>query len=164
MSSVTDSKTKLTPKRLFNILAFAEAVTWSLLIAGLIARATIGIPAELFTLVGGTHGLVFLSYGVMAALVGVNNRWHIAKTVLAVGLAIVPFATVPFERFVSKRGLLEGSWRTEESADPRDNNWFDSLYRWFIKRPALLFVVLIVVVAIIFATLLFLGPPGGSKN
>jgi hypothetical protein len=58
--------------RLFKILAFAEAVTWSLLIAGLIARATVGIPAELFTLVGGTHGLVFLSYGVMAALVALE--------------------------------------------------------------------------------------------
>jgi hypothetical protein len=84
--------------------------------------------------------------------------------VLAVGLAIVPFATVPFERFVSKRGLLDGQWRTEKSADPRDQNWFDTLFRWFIKRPVLLFVVLLVVVAIIFATLLYLGPPGGSKN
>lgn len=162
MSSVTNSK--LTPKRLFKVLALAEAVTWTLLISGLIARATIGIPAELFTLVGGTHGFVFLSYGVMAALVGVNNRWHIARTVLAVALAIVPFATVPFERFVNKRGLLEGAWRTEKSSDPRDQNWFDSLFRWFIKRPILLFLVLAVVVAIIFATLLYLGPPGGSKN
>lgn len=162
MSSVPNSK--LTPKRLFKVLALAEAVTWTLLISGLIARATIGIPSELFTLVGGTHGFVFLSYGVMAALVGVNNRWHIARTVLAVALAIVPFATVPFERFVNKRGLLEGAWRTEKSLDPRDQNWFDALFRWFIKRPILLFLVLAVVVAIIFATLLYLGPPGGSKN
>lgn len=155
---------RFTPKALFKSFAFAEAITWTFLISGLILRATIGIPAELFTVIGGTHGAVFLGYAVIAALVGVNNRWSVGRIIGGAALAIVPYATIPFERIVEKRGLLIGNWRTEKSADPADATWFDGLFRWFIKRPALLFVVLVLVVAVIFATLLTRGPPGGSKE
>lgn len=147
------------PKSLFKFFAVAEMFTWALLITGLIMRATVGIPAELFTLFGGAHGLTFLGYGVIAALVGVNQRWKFFKIVLGIGLAIVPFATYPFERYLSKTKSLEGNWRTSESEDPRDKQWFDRLFRWFIARPLVLILVLAATVAIIFFTLLTLGPP-----
>lgn len=147
------------PKSLFKFFAVAEMFTWALLITGLIMRATVGIPAELFTLFGGTHGLTFLGYGVVAALVGVNQRWKLSKIVLGISLAIVPFATFPFERFLAKSKSLEGQWRTTESADPRDKNWFDRLFRWFIARPLVLVLVLAATIATLFFTLLMLGPP-----
>jgi integral membrane protein len=149
----------MTPKRLFAFFATAEAVTWTLLISALIARAVTEVPAVVVTVVGGTHGAVFLGYGVTAALVGVNQRWPIGRIVTGIALAIVPFATVPFERLALKRSQLEGSWRVSASTDPRDNHWFDRLFRWFIARPALLVVTLIAVVAAIFAVLVSLGPP-----
>ena len=151
----------MTPKKLFRLFALAEAVTWTLLIGGLILRATVGVPSMAFAIVGGLHGAVFLAYGVIASLTGVNQRWGLGRTVLAVALAIVPYATIPFELAVQRSGKLEGNWRREHSGDARDDHWFDRLYRWFIIRPALLTIVMFAVVTAIFAVLLIAGPPGG---
>ena len=151
----------MTPKKLFRLFALAEAVTWTLLIGGLILRATVGVPSVAFTIVGGLHGAVFLTYAVIASIAGVNQRWRFGRTVLGVVLAIVPYATIPFELYVQRTGKLEGNWRREHSGDSRDDHWFDRLFRWFIIRPALLTFVMFAVVTAIFATLLLIGPPGG---
>lgn len=149
------------PRSLYKVFALSEGVTWTLLLGGLLVRALFGIDPLLLTIIGGLHGAVFLGYGVTAALVGVNNRWGFGRTVLAIGLAIIPFATVPFEISAERKGRLVGQWRRTKSDDPRDAHWFDSLFRWFINRPFLLAIVLLVVVAAIFSILLFVGPPGG---
>jgi integral membrane protein len=150
-----------TPRSLYKVFALSEGVTWTLLLGGLAVRALFGINPLLLTIIGGLHGAVFLGYGVSAALIGVNNRWGFGRTVLAIALAIIPFATVPFEISAERKGRLTGEWRRTKSADPRDSNWFDSLFRWFINRPLLLALVLLVVTYTIFMTLLFIGPPGG---
>ena len=150
-----------TPRSLYKVFALSEGVTWTLLLGGLAVRALFGINPLLLTIIGGLHGAVFLGYGVSAALIGVNNRWGVGRTVLAIALAIIPFATVPFEISAERKGRLTGEWRRTKSADPRDANWFDSLFRWFINRPLLLALVLLVVTYTIFMTLLFIGPPGG---
>ena len=154
-----------TPRSLYKAFALSEGVTWTLLLGGLAIRAIFGAPQLALTIVGGIHGAVFLGYGVSAALVGVNNRWGFGRTVLAIALAIIPFATVPFEISAERKGHLVGEWRRSKSADPRDANWFDSLFRWFINRPALLVIAMLAVVSVIFAALLVIGPPGGwPKN
>ena len=151
----------MTPRDLFRRFAFAEAVTWTLLIGGLIGKAAFAFPQLLVTIIGGLHGAVFLGYAVIASIVGVNQRWGFGRTALAVVLAIVPYATIPFEMNVERSGRLQGDWRREHSGDARDDHWFDRLYRWFIIRPALLSLTMFVVVALIFAALLLIGPPGG---
>jgi len=146
------------PKQLFNIFAKAEAVTWTLLIGALIGRA-LGLESSVVTAAGGIHGAVFLGYAVTAALVGVNQRWKVAKTFVALVLAIVPYATLPFEIKQNQNSSLEGIWRTTTSNDPRDSSWFDRLFRWFISRPVLLIVTILVGLTAVFSFLLFLGPP-----
>ena len=148
----------MSPKKLFNTFAKAEAVTWTLLISGLIGRA-LGLDSAIVTVVGGIHGAVFLGYAVTAALTGVNQRWSFGKSALAVVLAIVPFATVPFEMRLNKNGSLDGSWRTTVTEDPRDKGIIDRLFRWFIARPAFLIVVILVGLTALFSLLVFLGPP-----
>ena len=69
------STIRFSPRHLFRFFAFTEAVTWTLLLGGLAFRAAFGAPPTMLTIVGGIHGVVFLGYGVVAALVGVNNRW-----------------------------------------------------------------------------------------
>lgn len=150
-----------TPRSLYRAFALSEGVTWTLLLGALLIRALFGINPILLTVIGGLHGAVFLGYGVSAALIGVNNRWGLGRTVLAIALAIIPFATVPFEISAERKGRLVGQWRRTKSDDTRDSNWFDGLYRWFINRPILLAFVLLVVISAIFATLLYIGPPGG---
>ena len=147
------------PKDLFVVFAIAEGVTWTLLLLGLLAKAFTSIVPLVVTVIGGIHGLVFLGYGVTAALVGVNQRWSTGKIIIGIALAIVPFATIPFERIQLRQSTLEGEWRTTASDHPKDNTWFDRLFRWFINRPALLILALLATVAAIFATLLLIGPP-----
>jgi integral membrane protein len=151
----------MTPRTLFRRFAFAEAVTWTLLIGGLVIKATFGAPQLALTVVGGIHGAVFLTYAVIASITGVNQRWGIGRTVSAVALAIVPYATIPFEVYVERTGRLKGQWRREHSGDARDDHWFDRLFRWFLVRPALLALAMLLVVSAIFAALLIVGPPGG---
>ena len=147
------------PQKAFQTFAFGEALTWSLLLGALAFRALVGLPPALFAFIGGLHGAMFLGYGVMAALVGVNQRWGIGRIVLGVALAIVPFATIPVDSNLENKGLLVGNWRLQATADPRDKSCFDRLFRWYLNRPLLLAATLIVVVAAIFAGLLTLGPP-----
>lgn len=149
-----------TPKSLFATFSRIEMLTWALLITGLVARATIGIDPSLFFIVGATHGFAFIGYSVTAVLVAVNQRWPILRSFGAVALAIIPFATLPFDRYLEKRSLLEGQWRISESNVPSDKTWFDRIFRWFIFRPALLIAVLVVFVIALFSFLLWLGPPG----
>lgn len=149
----------MSPKKLFVLFATAEAITWTLLLSVLISRAIIQIPNIVTTVVGGTHGAVFLCYGITAALVGVNQRWSTGRILAGISLALVPFATIPFERSIVRRGLVDGVWRTSAGSDPRDSHWFDGLFRWFIARPIILFFTLITTLAFIFFVLVSLGPP-----
>lgn len=147
------------PRKLFRVVALAEGVTWALLLSGLLIRSIDLAPQWLIPLVGGLHGFTFLSYAVMALLVGVNQRWKFSKIALGVVLAVVPFATIPFEAFAKRSGSLEGSWRTARSENPRDAGWFDTLFRWFIARPVLLILLVVAGVSAVFSFLLWLGPP-----
>jgi integral membrane protein len=133
--------------------------TWALLIVAIVVRETIGLAPNIFTIAGATHGFAFIGYSVTAVLVGVNQRWPVAQTATAVVLAIVPFATYPYDRYLVKKSMMDGEWRIEGTKDPRDNTWFDRLFRWFIFRPVLLVLTLVVFVVSLFAFLLWLGPP-----
>lgn len=148
----------MTPKTLFRTLAIAEAVTWTLLISALIARATTDFATGV-TIAGGIHGFVFLAYGATAVLLAVNQRWHPGVAVLAIGSAIIPYATIPVELWLARSGRLEGAWRRETTDDPRDQGWFDRFVRWFIRHPVLLILAIAAAVVVLFVVLLSLGPP-----
>ncbi|SDQ90767.1 DUF3817 domain-containing protein [Microbacterium sp. cf332] len=148
-----------TPLTAFRSLAIAEAISWTLLILGLVIRSAFDLPVAV-TIGGGIHGFVFLCYGATAVLVAWNNRWSIVPTVCAVGAAIVPYATVPTEMVLRRRGLLAGEWRTEATEDPRDRRPLDGFLRWFVRRPIVLAVILAVGIVTAYVALLVIGPPG----
>ncbi|WP_460801111.1 DUF3817 domain-containing protein [Microbacterium sp. GXF6406] len=148
-----------TPARLYRMLAIAEAITWTFLIAGLITRA-VGGPALAVTIGGGIHGFVFLAYGATAILVALNQRWKIGVAALAIGSAVVPFATIPTEIWLHRSGRLRGDWRLEESDHPRDRTWYDRAMRWSLRRAGLLVTVIAIAVVALYVILLLVGPPG----
>ena len=150
---------KTSPKSIYKFFATGEAITWGLLISALVSRALGDLIPHAVTIAGSIHGAMFLSYCVVAVLVGLNQRWALGKIAGAVALAIVPFATVPFDRRLLKQNALEGPWRTEPGDDPRDKGFIDVLFRWFIARPVVLILLIVLVLPAIFAFLLFLGPP-----
>ncbi|RXZ68778.1 DUF3817 domain-containing protein [Agromyces albus] len=152
----------MSPKRLYRILAIAEAVTWTILIVAMILKYAAGFDAAV--LVGGSiHGFVFLAYAFSAVLVGVNQRWSVGLVAVAVVTAVVPYATVPFDLWLVRRGRLEGGWRDERTDHPADGNWVNTLLRWFLARPVLLTVVAVLGIAAVFTALLVIGPPGGRE-
>lgn len=152
----------MSPKRLFRALALAEAVTWTILIAAMILKYVAGVDAAV--LVGGSiHGFVFLAYAFSAVLVGVNQRWNVGLMALGVLTAIVPYATIPFELWLVRRGRLDGDWRREASDHPGDAGPIDRMLRWFLARPILLTAAAVVGIAVVFTALLVVGPPGGRE-
>ncbi|MCJ1707056.1 DUF3817 domain-containing protein [Microbacterium sp. VKM Ac-2923] len=150
-----------TPLTLFRTLAIAEAISWTLLIGGLILRAAADLPLAV-TIGGGIHGFVFLAYGATAVLVALNQRWGVGPTALAIVSAVIPYATVPTEIWLHRTGRLRGAWRLDETADPRDRRPIDRLLRFFLRRPWILALALVAAVALAFVVLLIVGPPGGK--
>lgn len=149
-----------TPKALFRSFAFAEAVSWTLLIAGLIIRA-LGGPALAVTIGGGIHGFVFLAYGATSILVAMNQRWRVGLTALVLVSAVIPYATLPVEWWVMKKHLLEGTWRVEPGDNPRDTPWHDRALRVVLRHPVIFGLLLLLAVVILYIVLLIIGPPGG---
>jgi hypothetical protein len=80
---------------------------------------------------------------------------------LAIGSAVIPYATIATELWLVRTARVDGAWRREQSDDPRDGRIIDRLARWFIRHPVLLVSAVIVAVAALFVILLILGPPGG---
>ena len=149
----------MTPRSLYRLVSIAETITWALLITALIVRVASGWALGV-TIGGGIHGFVFLAYGATAILVAVNQRWKLGLALLAVATAVIPFATIPFDRWLERRALLDGAWRTEATDDPRDQGWFDRLVRWMLRHPFVLLALIAAAVVVLFVVLLLAGPPG----
>lgn len=150
----------MTPSKLYRIVSVAEAITWTILITVMVLKYGFGIEGW-YTFTGGlVHGFVFIAYGASVIVVGLNQRWPIARIIFGIVTAIVPYATIPFDRWLEKRAHLVGDWRTEGTDDPRDASWIDRLLRWFLRRPLLLGTVMLVAVGAVIGILLILGPPG----
>lgn len=148
-----------TPHALYRVVAIAEAISWTLLLGGLALRALTGITVGV-SIGGGIHGFVFLAYGATAVLMTIHQRWGAGVAIVAIVAAIVPYATVPVERWLRHSGRLDGTWRLEATDDPRDGRGLDRLVRTLLRHPVAFGLGAVVVVAIVFTVLLVVGPPG----
>lgn len=146
------------PHALFRTFGIAEAISWTLLIGGLILRAALGWDLAV-TVGGGIHGFVFLAYGVTAVLVSKNQRWKPYPTAVAILSAVIPYATIPADIWLTRSGRLRGPWRLNPTEDPRDQLWHDRLMRLVIRHPAKSLVAGLIAVAVVFTILVMLGPP-----
>lgn len=150
----------LTPRSFFRVVAIAEAVTWTLLIAGMVLKYGFDAGPLPVRIGGSVHGFVFIVYALTAVVVGLNQRWPARLTALGVVSAVVPYATIPFDLAVDRRGLLDGAWRTTATEDPRDRGRLDTLLRWMLAHPGTFVAVFVGGAVVIMAVLLLLGPPG----
>lgn len=153
----------VTPRLFYRTIAIAEAVTWTLLITGMLLKYVADAGGTPLLIAGSLHGFVFVTYALTAVLVGVNQHWPIRLMVLAVTTAVVPYATVPFDMRLDRTDRLDGDWRRDATDDPRDHTWVGILLRWMLNRPVLLASSFTVVVVAIVSVLLMLGPPGGRS-
>lgn len=149
----------MSPRRLFRLIAIAEAITWTLLIIGMILKYVTKTTDVGVSIGGALHGFVFLVYGATVLLIGINQRWPIGTILVGLVSAVVPYATIPFDLWADRTGRLDGAWRREAGADPRDQRVLDRLTRWLVRHPILLVVVGGLVVVAVFSALLVVGPP-----
>ncbi len=99
-----------TPRRLFRALAVAEAITWALLLTGMFLKYVTETTELGVRVFGMVHGVVFIAYCLVTVLVAVDQRWSLGRLVLGLAAAVPPFATLPFERYADRRGLLGDAW------------------------------------------------------
>ncbi len=147
------------PLRLFRVVAIAEAITWTLLILGMVGKYALDLGGLGVRVGGGLHGFVFLLFVAVSLLVGTNQRWSAGLMVVAVGTAILPFATVPMDRWLESHGRLAGGWRSPDAA----GGIGDRLLGGLLAHPVRAVLLGLAGTAVVFSALLVVGPPGGSS-
>lgn len=154
--TVKEASRVVSPRALFRSVAIAEMFTWAGLIAALILRAFQVV--DFVPIAGGLHGFVFLCYSATTLFVWVNERWRLSVGLSGLLLAVVPFATVPFEVLADRKGLLSGEWRLNRGGEA-PNGFVEHVQAWVLRHAMLSVVLLVVLVTSLFITLLWLGPP-----
>lgn len=156
----------ISPHRLFRTLALAEAVTWSLLILGMIGKYVLRLGDWPVSVGGGLHGFVFLSYCAAVVIVWIDTRWPAREGLLALVSAAVPYATIPVERRAIRRGLLPHRWRLRAAGagaqggdDGTARGPLEKLLALLLRRPVVSTVVVLALVVVVYLTLLAMGPP-----
>ncbi|MEI4273113.1 DUF3817 domain-containing protein [Klenkia sp. LSe6-5] len=95
-----------TVARAFRVVAFAEAVSWALLLAGMFVKWVLRTSELGVQIAGPVHGAVFVVYVVLALVCWRVLRWDLRTAALALVASVPPFATVWFERWAARTGRL----------------------------------------------------------
>lgn len=92
--------------RCFHVLAVAEAFSWAALLFGMFLKWITRTTELGVQIAGPIHGVLFIGYGLLALGLWRIQRWPF-RVVLFAGLsAVLPFATVWFERWAGRQGYL----------------------------------------------------------
>ncbi|RWZ59159.1 DUF3817 domain-containing protein [Labedella populi] len=153
----------MTPRLLFRIVAIAEAITWAFLLTAMFLKYVIRTTEALIPPAGGVHGFVFLCFVGVTVFVWVNQRWSVVTGVLGLASAVVPFATVPFDVVMDRRGRLDGGWRLAAGGD-RPRGVLEHVQAWVLRRPVVAAVSAVGLVTVVFIALLLIGPPVPSSS
>ncbi|RYP86709.1 DUF3817 domain-containing protein [Nocardioides guangzhouensis] len=146
----------MTPLVLFRRVAVAEAVTWALLLLGMVLKyltETTELGVRVFGMV---HGVVFVAYCVTTVLVTVDQRWSARRALLGLAAAVPPFCTVWFDRYAESRGLLPATWRLR--ADP-PVTVLERPAAWALRHPGRGAAAGVATVGALTAVALLVGPP-----
>ena len=147
------------PARLFRTVAVAEAITWALLLVGMVLKYVTRTTDVAVSVFGMLHGIVFLTYAVTVVVVWVDQRWSPARGVVGLLSAVPPFATVPFDLGAERRGLLGSTWRLREAGTGRTG--VEQVVARVVRRPGQGLAAAVAVVALLTVVALAVGPPVG---
>ncbi|MBF6215579.1 DUF3817 domain-containing protein [Nocardia puris] len=90
----------------FRFIAVLEAISWALLIVGMVFKRLpepVLWPVKVF---GMTHGIVFVLFLLVTLVTARELSWNWKVTVAALVSSIPPFATVVFEIWAARNGHL----------------------------------------------------------
>jgi integral membrane protein len=148
----------MTPRLLFRVAAIAEALTWAFLLTAMFLKYVTRTTDALVPPAGGIHGFVFLCYVAVTVFVWIDRRWSLGTGLVGLASAIVPFATVPFDVVMDRRGRLDGGWRLARGGDT-PSGLLEHAQAWVLRRPVVAALAAVVVVSLVFVALLVVGPP-----
>lgn len=148
----------MAPRKLFRTVAFAEAVTWTLLLIGLFLKYVTGTTELGVSIGGGLHGFVFICYVMSTCFTWINQKWPAGAGMLALASAVIPYATIPVEKSFDRKGMLDGVWRLGAGGE-KPRGFLETLQAWVLRHPLLAVVAALAGAAAVFSFLLFLGPP-----
>ena len=151
----------MSPKTLYRTVARVEAVTWAVLIIGLVLKYGTETTELVVRFGGMAHGAAFLAYCVVTTFVAVDQKWGVGRWLVGVLSSVPPFVTLWFEWYAERRGLVTDTWRLG-GAGARGP--LEKLAAFVIRKPLQGAVAGVVVVAVLFALALVAGPPGGGSN
>jgi integral membrane protein len=152
----------MNPRTLFRTVAVAEAVTWAFLLLGMFFKYVTRTTEALVPPAGAVHGFVFLCFVVTTVFVWINQRWSVATGLLGLASAVLPFATVPYERWLERHGRLARAWRLAPGEEAPQNP-LENLQAWVLRSPLAALLVAIAGISVVFTVLLIVGPPGSSS-
>lgn len=145
------------PSSLFKLVAIGEAITWTLLLLGMVGKYAAGL--DWATAVGGgIHGFVFLCYVATVITVAIDQRWSARTTAFGLGAAIIPYLTLVFEKHVEHHRHITDPWQLG-AGERTPQGMADRLVAWAIGKPVQAVVVALVGIAVVFTILLALGNP-----
>jgi integral membrane protein len=151
----------VSPLLLFRRVAIAEAVTWALLLTGMLLKYATEAhqSGELAVRVFGmAHGVVVIAYCLVTLLVGVDQRWSRGRLLLGLASSVPPFVTAWFDRYAERRGALAPSWRLTTGAPERP---LERPVAGLLRNPLRGALVGVVSVAVLTGVALVVGPPVG---
>lgn len=146
----------MSPRKVFRLVAVAEAVTWALLLTGMFLKygtQTTELGVQVFGMV---HGIVFVTYCLTTVVVAIDQRWSMGRLLLGLASSVPPFATVWFDRYAEKRDGLSTSWRLV-STTPRGP--LERVVSWLLRNPLQGAVAGVLAVAALTGVALLVGPP-----
>ena len=100
--------------RIFRGLAIAEAFSWAALLLGMVLKWITRTTELGVEIAGPIHGTFFIGYAIAAVSLWAMLRWPFRVALLSGLSAVLPFATVWFERWAGRHGHLTA--RSAEAA------------------------------------------------
>ncbi|CAN5561305.1 DUF3817 domain-containing protein [soil metagenome] len=146
----------MSPARLYRLAAVAEAITWTLLLVGMFGKYVTQTTDVGVSIAGALHGFVFLVFCASTVVVAIDQQWSLRRALLGLAAAIPPLATIPFERWAQRRGLLGGQWRLRNEPT---QGVAERAVGYAVRQPISATALVLVGVVAVFAGLLVLGPP-----
>jgi len=141
---------------LYRWVAAAEALTWTLLLAGMVLKYVLRVTDLGVSVAGVLHGFAFLVFCLATIVVAVDQRWSARQVGLGLISAVPPLATVAFQRWVERRRPLADTWRLRTAAGA---GLAERAVAVALRRPAVAGVVAAVLVTVVFVALMAVGPP-----
>lgn len=92
--------------RTFHLLAVAEAFSWAALLVGMFLKWVLRTTELGVELAGPVHGAIFIGYGLAALALWRLQRWPFRVALFAGLSAVLPFATIWFERWAVRNAHL----------------------------------------------------------